>query len=354
MGKRKYVEAGLHSELSGYSSLLRALRTTDTLDLASQLTLPDAQGSGPTSVSRDDVYEDDDDDISAIADPAEDGHAADPAATSSSQASSVVQPGEVAPELPSPPSPSSRSSHPKASHSLRPATIRDTWTKWPLVPSEVHTPEWPFDDEIRLLAEDVWRRQSPLSTSEIDDGQEQTSSPDGPDDLQVQVTPITVHALARVASKRLHEILAACCAMLPEGEDSMQNRHGYINWELVLSAVSGFGMFKPEQLEDIKQRMLVLYPKYKKRRLHDSYAIDLASQRAPAQRTDFLDLGFTAADFKAPGAQSRTVKRKTSPKDGQSAKPEPSHERPRRRSAVQSSRQGDNDEWVGSRRRAKK
>ena len=37
-GKRARVPAALHNELTEYSSLLRALRTSNTLDLASQLT----------------------------------------------------------------------------------------------------------------------------------------------------------------------------------------------------------------------------------------------------------------------------------------------------------------------------
>ena len=47
MGKRTKVPAALHSELSEYASLLRALRTSNTLDLASQLT--STPNTAPTS-----------------------------------------------------------------------------------------------------------------------------------------------------------------------------------------------------------------------------------------------------------------------------------------------------------------
>ena len=56
MGKRPKVPAALHSELSEYSSLLRALRTSDTLDLATQLTVP-----APTLVSSHDADDEADD-----------------------------------------------------------------------------------------------------------------------------------------------------------------------------------------------------------------------------------------------------------------------------------------------------
>lgn len=256
MGKRKRVETKIHTELSEYSSLLRALRTTATLDLASQLTLPDAPGSQPTAAPSEDVYEDDDDlepDFEANTGAAESSpvegadavqHSEEPTASSSQLPSHGHQKKKSGPS----------------------ATTRDTWTRWPLVPSEVHTPEWPFDEEVRILAQGALRRlrvnektetQEDELSVESEDGDEnipdEPSEETGADDASDSddsfddiLTPVNVHALTRAATNRLYEILAASAAMLPEGEDSMQNRHGYINWELILSAVDAFDLFKPE------------------------------------------------------------------------------------------------------------
>ena len=61
MAKRRWIPAALHAELTEYSSLLRALRTSDTLDLASHLIQPppsfisQASLAGDVSVTDDDA-----------------------------------------------------------------------------------------------------------------------------------------------------------------------------------------------------------------------------------------------------------------------------------------------------------
>lgn len=249
MGKRKHVPTDLHSELSEYSSLIRALRTSNTLDLSTQLTLVDGPGTQPTSQPNDETYEDDEDENLETADAGEDDADVDvdngePALVEEEDAEDDVSVDHES------------NSRRKAKGKARaPATVRDTWTKWPLVPSEVHVPEWPFDEEVRLLAQGALRRLHPaVKTSEDNEESTQVEEADGDEDTEEdeasdsddELPAETVHSLARATAKRLYEILGAASVMLPKGEDSMQNRHGYINWELVLSAVDAFGLYTPE------------------------------------------------------------------------------------------------------------
>ncbi|EKM57226.1 uncharacterized protein PHACADRAFT_59839, partial [Phanerochaete carnosa HHB-10118-sp] len=104
MGKRLRVPAALHSELTEYSSLLRALRTSNTLDLASQLTVP---ASGPTSLHEDD-------------------------------AASETSLGDE-----------SESERPLTETKKAP---KDTWTRWPLLAGDVYVTEWSLEDEVRSIA----------------------------------------------------------------------------------------------------------------------------------------------------------------------------------------------------------
>ncbi|THU77261.1 hypothetical protein K435DRAFT_702800, partial [Dendrothele bispora CBS 962.96] len=94
--KRKRVPAALHSELTEYSSLIRALRTSNTLDVTSQLT-PSASLSRPASPS---------------------------VASTQSKIRSKKQ-------------------------------KKDTWTRWPLLPEDVPVPKWNFEDEVAIIAKQV-------------------------------------------------------------------------------------------------------------------------------------------------------------------------------------------------------
>ncbi|THH31835.1 hypothetical protein EUX98_g2341 [Antrodiella citrinella] len=279
MGKRKRVAKGIHSELSEYSSLLRALRTTATLDLTSQLIHLDPRSKQRSAAQGGEGYEDDEDedaDEEVVNDNARGG-----ANSRNEYVASETSEGVTAGDAEEPVASSSHStSRPSQKRKSRaPATARDTWTKWPLVPSEVYTPEWPLDEEIRIIARDALQHiraseaeasRNPDVESEDEDAEEQEEEYTFDEIL----TPVNVRALTRAATNRLYEMLAVSAAMLPKGEDSMQNRHGYINCELILSAMDAFGVFKPEQLENIKQRLLVLYPKNRPRLEQNSCFVD--------------------------------------------------------------------------------
>ncbi|PSR97587.1 hypothetical protein PHLCEN_2v4294 [Hermanssonia centrifuga] len=147
MGKRPKVPAALHSELTEYSSLLRALRTTNALDLASQLTT-----SAPTPRSKDrdvdvagdlDVEDENEKNIGLRQSQQDDGPSESERPLTGTSISSLQ--GDRLPPAAS-----------KAKVKPRTRDIRtkgrDTWTRWPLLAGDVHVPEWNLEDEVKLLA----------------------------------------------------------------------------------------------------------------------------------------------------------------------------------------------------------
>lgn len=118
MGKRKAVPEALHQELSEYTSLLRALRTTDTLDLASQLTKPpDSLASNPLKG--------------------------------------------------------------KGKGKSRAKQDQDNWTRWPLLKGDFAAPEFTFEDEVKALAAEALLNEQrehwptpPLNAEEEEEAEE--------------------------------------------------------------------------------------------------------------------------------------------------------------------------------------
>ena len=102
-GKRKAVPTALRSELEEYSFLLRALRTSDTLDLSSQLIRAARSSQTPEG----------DDDACGLP----------LAQTAEASGSNQI--------------------------SRKP---KDNWTRWPLLIQDVPIPEWTLQDEVERLA----------------------------------------------------------------------------------------------------------------------------------------------------------------------------------------------------------
>jgi hypothetical protein len=256
MVKRPKVPAALHSELSEYSSLLRALRTSNTLDLASQLT---SNGCAtPAASAR--VYEDDFVESPVLNEEGESERPFTETATDSlGRAEGSVQSEDT--EV--------RKLKRKASKAKAP---KDTWTRWPLLAGDMRVPEWSFQDEIKLLvtqalkAQRVDTRRTPstdyvmplkrpssddvppeasssavMSASLADAGLD-TQSSDEEEDIDSVLTPPVLDALAASSGHYLCQILALLAAYVPAGEKSMQNRLHPINWESVLDVVAANGL----------------------------------------------------------------------------------------------------------------
>lgn len=256
MGKRPKVPAALHSEFTEYSSLLRALRTSNTLDLASQLTAP-----VPTT-TRNSLHEDDGASDPSLADEGESERPLTETVTNSQDHPE----GSQQPEDPAVRE-VRRDAKRKARNSKAP---RDTWTRWPLLAGDVYVPEWSLEDEVRSIAAQAlhaqWRDDSPLTTG-LDQAEEEsvdaeqpadpTPADHGPVDATLTLedeasgdvegpesllTPPVLSGLTSSTARFLSQLLALLAAYVPPGEKSMQNRVRPVNWESVLDIATVHGL----------------------------------------------------------------------------------------------------------------
>jgi hypothetical protein len=187
-GKRKQVAAGLHSELSEYSSLLRTLHTNDTLDLTKHITLPPPTETRRNAKrARSDVDE---------------------------GSSSVDEPKEEPPKQPK-------------------NRKRDTWTRWPLLVNDVYVPEWGLEDEIGVLVR-LCQRNNPHPA--FPDSEEPNPTPPDADE-----PPYFLPHLTQSASNFLSSILALIALHTPARPQSMQDRINPIGWQTVLEILGACG-----------------------------------------------------------------------------------------------------------------
>ena len=227
-GKRARVPAALHNELTEYSSLLRALRTSNTLDLASQLTT----FASVASASQHD--QEDEPDVEPIADDGE----------SERQSEESISPSRGSVELPKSHTGTSIGS-PRKPGKAASNKERDTWTRWPLLAGDVNVPEWNLEDEVKSVA-----LQCLAATGGNEQLAHQASSVDDSSDLEditeSQLTSHAVNAITESTSRHLSQILALLAAYVPPNEKSMQNRVRPLNWESVLNIVIAHGLASPE------------------------------------------------------------------------------------------------------------
>lgn len=193
MGKRKIVPAALHSELSEYSSLIRALRTNNTLDIVPHLTK-----SKPTQP----------------------GVEREPSPSPVAGPSKSVEDTSIA------------DGEPPAKKQKR---DRDTWTRWPLPAGDVHIPQWGFEDEIRILISQSRSRER--ASAVLNEEGDRSDAEDSDEAIERYLSPIT-----EASSAYLARILALLASHTPIAEKSMQNRVAPIGWEMVLCAASDIGV----------------------------------------------------------------------------------------------------------------
>ncbi|TRM67016.1 hypothetical protein BD626DRAFT_168017 [Schizophyllum amplum] len=313
--RRQVVPAALHSELTEYSSLLRALQTSNTLDVTSHL-LP-ASWKGKER-ARD--IEDDEDDVEADYDHPR---------TRSLSRMSTDQASSSAFVVPSSPSSRERST----SSRLKRTTPRESWTRWPLLEGDVYVPEWSWDEEIAAMASQLLNRAehhdiptlppSPITpddpivsptgrtigssqaaiimssptnlsddTSSPDPTQEppETSQPDPEyeDDRdsnedsedETPFPPAYLSALSQESATFMSQILALLAAHTPLRPGSLQNRIGTLSWRNVVDilAVSGIDGVDGSMLRNMNSKLENIYGPYER--------AGIAEQRA--------DMHFTA------------------------------------------------------------
>jgi hypothetical protein len=214
MGKRKKVPAALHTELSEYASLIRALRTSDTLDLSSQLTKAQPRASTSQRNADEDDLEDE--------------------INPSRSASRDITPSVLS-------SPKSRGS-PKQ-NGIERTQIKDNWTRWPLPAGDLHIPEFEFEDEIRTIASEAVK----LQRQEDPDG---NNHPPEEVDEEARLPQSFLDSLTLASSTHLSQILSVLAAHVPLAEMSMQNRIKPIGWEGVLGIVAVSGLVDPKSVFD--------------------------------------------------------------------------------------------------------
>lgn len=226
-GKRKRkVPHALHSELSEYSSLLRALSTNDTLDVAKRLTQP----------------------------------------TASNKRQKRTKDGGDAVEREGTPQPAEGSSQPqkedppKRSHERK--RKRDTWTRWPLLVTDLEVPEWGLEDEIEALVRLCLRNTSHPVDEDADPGD----------------PPSCLPHLTQSTSAFLSSLLALLAHHTPARPQSMQDRLNPLGWQTVIDVVAscgdvdatyalrcstvGYNKFQYSIVNNVKTRMEAIYGPY--------------------------------------------------------------------------------------------
>jgi hypothetical protein len=228
MGKsRKQVSSALYTELSEYSSLIRALRTSDTLDLASQLTRPQPAAS----TSQLNTPESDEDQTEVTT----------PNASTSREISPSVGLGKGKGKG------RLKGSRKAGSSERAKSKAKDNWTQWPLLAGDIHAPEFEFRDEIKALALHV------VQSQRLEDSNDAALSDDDDtddDDEDTILPPSLLDSLTLASATHLSQVLSALAAHIPLMEKSMQNRIKPIGWESVLDIVAVTGLVDPKSVFD--------------------------------------------------------------------------------------------------------
>lgn len=266
--KTKLVPAALHAELSEYTSLLRALRTNDILDVASQLTRPYTGSStrASTATAHDSNIEPqstDNADVELSEDDVGNVEEKRRARARNVGEGEPEQPGvELEAELDGVEETMSKNQR-SSRRSKGKKVERDEWTRWPLLEGDVHIPEWGFEDEVLFLARQSinFHRESVPQAShqqsatvnsmrgsakgqvdaEVEDGVDDVDS-DSDDDLP----PHVAHTLTSLSSAHLTQVLTAIASHIPPSSKTLQSRFMPLNWQHVLNIVSVEGIVDPQ------------------------------------------------------------------------------------------------------------
>ncbi|SJL10516.1 uncharacterized protein ARMOST_13903 [Armillaria ostoyae] len=234
----KRIPTALHSELTEYSSLLRALRTESTLDVSSQISKHFQ--SIPTVVENDEHDSEDEDE--------EESRPTSPVAGPSSQSPSQIatlkrKSDEISTSSPAPP--------PKRKKKQKQA---DIWTKWPLLPEDLAQPQWGLEDEISVIVSQL-QKVHQEGNEEDDDDEDREFLPH----------------LHLSTSNCLEAILGTIAAHTPLRADSLQNRLNPIDWRFVLNVLVDQKIVHPKVIERAETRLRAMYDPNGTLPLHASY-----------------------------------------------------------------------------------
>ncbi|KAF8639130.1 hypothetical protein AX17_001620 [Amanita inopinata Kibby_2008] len=244
MNKRSYVPTSLRSELTEYSSLLRALRTSNALDVSLHLRQHGKFNSDSSSDESDQLRLPND--------------LSSPAPSITPKSSSIV------PASSEPPSNTAKGTKRK----------RDSWTRWPLLASDLHVPTWDLEDEIATIASQAAKLfPHPLSQTLLHETPTETSPRTDPEKYAADIGNIDMDAddpecssyykfLTLSTSTFLANLLALLAAHTPARPPSMQNRIEPLDWRSVLEIASIYGdtdVIDTKIINKVKARMETLY-----------------------------------------------------------------------------------------------
>ncbi|KAF9037834.1 hypothetical protein BDZ89DRAFT_1061419 [Hymenopellis radicata] len=213
-GKERRVAPELHSELSEYNALLRALRTSNTMDLTTQLSRhyqengSDYYHEEPFSQNASDDEEGSDESVAL------------PRARPSSGLKRKIS-----------------ASPPPISERKR-QKMKVAWMKWPLLLEDVSKPEWTLQEEISVMMSKI-----------------QQQDDDGDDEDREEYLP----HFALATSNFLDSILAVIASYTQSRADSLQNRLNPIDWKYVLQVVGSENMMDPTVIQNAERRLQSMY-----------------------------------------------------------------------------------------------
>lgn len=255
MSKRSRA-AALHSELEEYASLVRALRTSKTLDLASHLTQysqnqtqQSTSDHGSAQHSASDYEDDTEEDLNDLP------------RTSSAPPTSDVYDEDGEEEIDYDIGTANNKGKRRASFKARGANKqneRDTWTRWPLLSGDVHIPTWGLDDEVAALSTNILRMQRQQETQHLSTSLPASSTSlatqnsgaaselsstggeeifgDIDDDLEAEDEKLHLSHLATSTAFTLSRLLSTLAQYVPRVEKSLRNRLAPLDWSAVLRA----------------------------------------------------------------------------------------------------------------------
>ncbi|KAF5384124.1 hypothetical protein D9615_003276 [Tricholomella constricta] len=273
--KRKLVPAALHSELTEYSSLIRALRTSNTLDVTSHIAKAGPGRGGPEKELNSDDDDLDEDEVEEAlrlnaGSQGEREYDTDTMTNMDFPPSTTYNSHDVSPsQTPGPSSPNdhlSRSGSQKRKRETSTSPLqprkRDTWTRWPLLINDVHVPEWSFEDEIGFLASNALKLNPRPPLPSVDSEEHSEESGNDLCDLgDVDADSSFLPHLTNAASNHLSTILALLVAHTPNRSFGLQNRVEPMGWRAVLDVLSSCGdsrVADPKMINTVKSRMETL------------------------------------------------------------------------------------------------
>ncbi|KAH9854578.1 hypothetical protein C2E23DRAFT_725823 [Lenzites betulinus] len=312
MARRPKVPTALHSELTEYSSLLRALKTSSTLDLVQHLAEPP-----PTSLRASSDLDDvslPDEDLQERSD--------DPPLTESVSRDIT---SEVGSSIRSRVSSQTRERLPSGK-----AKQRDTWTRWPLLSGDVHVPEWSLQDEVMYTAQEALASLEATAAAKRevpDEGLKSKEEIEPSSDLSdeeageaLALSPVALRAMTADSAAFLARILALLAAHVPNAEKSMQNRLRPINWETVIDIACAHDVISVEMANSVRSRMACMYAPSQPSAIQRINSLSVPRANL-AHRLSELDSSLL--DPPKNGSQGKAPRKRSKKQDDPSSEPRP-------------------------------